>query len=651
MSLPPALPPADPVAAGLAFLKAQLAKPVTLRGAPALALAETAQPFNDSRWYWTDDNAKALELLALPAIRNADPEFTDRILDFVLGMSSTDLIWRRLAEPQLKLQQAQPEDFRLLTPFHSLHGDLRRGVILQSGRFNDDRDRVAAAHTGNLIEFTIHGRAQCLDVEDTITDCGVERTAEGVILFHESTLIAPAALFGNRTEKVATLRYEYAVRADSPVIRLTVRLRPEPGVTLKSVRLSTGSDALSDQPRHCRIGTEAGYASPALPATGQAYVHHGPFRQLVLQEGGLAGYAHALHIRPQQPERVRSVSATVTESGRLHWCVTRYEAGTVGPGSEFAIEENRLLVTGGTLVPTPGLEAPLQAPAEHPCIDPSASYDYGAELNAIATYWASGTLGLYRHPVPPEKLATLRAWFDRHLEAFFASTAPAEAPGPAIFVRGMSFAILALDTMLQASGEGRYRLAREAALDMLLQRQQGGENDGLFIDTGGIVAHLDCQAAAILALARLARPGCDARVPPALRRAVLALRLGTLPVPRGDIALPFDTIVVRTRKPDGHLYEEGAFWTYKVGLLLRALKQVRARRQEGRLPWLTEEWDRLGRLIRLCQDQLATTARRRPEGVEHLTSPVAGETNSETQPWVLLALVASELPLPVAAAA
>src|SRR6478672_6764047 len=62
---------------GLDFIEARLMQPVTVGGAAMQAIAETAQPFNDSHWYWTDDNAKALELLALPAVRNAEPALAD----------------------------------------------------------------------------------------------------------------------------------------------------------------------------------------------------------------------------------------------------------------------------------------------------------------------------------------------------------------------------------------------------------------------------------------------------------------------------------------------------------------------------------------------------------------------------------------------
>ncbi|WP_431269672.1 methyltransferase domain-containing protein [Dankookia sp. P2] len=61
------------------------------------------------------------------------------------------------------------------------------------------------------------------------------------------------------------------------------------------------------------------------------------------------------------------------------------------------------------------------------------------------------------------------------------------------------------------------------------------------------------------------------------------------------------------------------------------------------------EAERVLALARACNDRLSTTERRRPDGVEHLTSPHAGEGNSETQAWVLLADGAADAAVPGAA--
>ncbi len=225
-------PVSDPtVAAALRFLKSALARPLPLRGVPLLALAETERVFDNARWFWTDDNAKALELLAQPAVWNADPGFANAILDFVLAMSEGGLIFRRAAPPQLQVLHADPKAFRVVNAFCAFSGDLSRGVVEQGGRFNDGRGRVAARHTGNLVEFRHRGRSHCLDVEDRITDCGVTRLPGAVVLHHESTLEVPAGLL-RRPRRIGTLRYEYRIAEDSAVLQLAVSLRTAPGVAL-----------------------------------------------------------------------------------------------------------------------------------------------------------------------------------------------------------------------------------------------------------------------------------------------------------------------------------------------------------------------------------------------------------------------------------
>ena len=99
-------------------------------------------------------------------------------------------------------------------------------------------------HTGHLVEFRLGGRKHCIDVEDSITDCGLLRTVDGITLFHESTIEAPASLLSRRPEPVATLRYSYEIRADSAAILLRVTLRAAPGIVLSHLRLTTACDAL-----------------------------------------------------------------------------------------------------------------------------------------------------------------------------------------------------------------------------------------------------------------------------------------------------------------------------------------------------------------------------------------------------------------------
>ncbi len=142
----------------------------------------------------------------------------------------------------------------------------------------------------------------------------------------------------------------------------------------------------------------------------------------------------------------------------------------------------------------------------------------------MATICLHAARGDYAVPLPPERLAALRAWYDRHLEAWFAGLAPVGGDAAPPFVRGLAFVLLSLDTMRRLPDGRPYGSPLAAGLDLLLARQQTGPQEGAFMDAEPASAWLDGHAAALLALARLAGPEADPRIGPALVRALSRLR-------------------------------------------------------------------------------------------------------------------------------
>lgn len=659
---------ADPaVGEALRYLRTALTRTLTLPGADHdadhgpvqdrthLALAETEHLFGNARWFWTEDNAKALELLAQPPIWNADPGFAEAILDFVLAMSPGPLIFRRAAEPQLQVLEADPKAFRVVNAFCRFTGDLSRGLVHQGHRSNDGDDRIAARHTGNLVEFRHRGRAHCLDVEDRIAGYGITRLPGAVVLHHESLLRVPHGLL-RRQRQVATLRYEYRIADDSAVLGLRVSLRTEPGVTLSRVRLTTALDALSGDGhgedgraafRSCVVDGTDGWRTVPAPDQGADTLHLGSARHLSFPGEAAAGPASGIHIRPDAPDRLLSVKATARPGGRLHWVTNRYAQDLLAPGQEFTIGESRLLTLGNRQGEAADYAALLAEPHRLRGIDPSGGRDRGSILNAVATICLNASLGHYLPALPPSRLAALRAWYDRHLEAWFAQAVPT-ADGPARpFIRGLAFLILSLETMCRTPDGGRYEAPLAAALDLLLAQQQTGPNEGAFVDAEPAGAWLDCHAAALLALTRVAGRLTDSRIDLALARALSAVRLGTIDVSVGDRVVQHDAPAVRARVPegkwaDGKWVEDGGFWTYKLGLLLRALRAVLAAVSEGRIVLGAEQRQRALQLALYCRHLLGAVMRNRPAGLEFLTSPYAGEANCETQAWAILGLLAPE---------
>ncbi len=180
----------------VAYIQQRLVKTVSLAGEDSfLALAETAERFNETRWFWTDDNAKAIELLCEPTLFDADPSYTNAAIDFVLRMSEGAVIQRRCGPPELRVLSTDPCAFRVETAFFIVEGDLSKGIVRHALRFNDGRTVTAAQHTGNIIAFRHRRRRFSLDVEHAITSHAVEVAERSVVLSHTSTGVMPASRF------------------------------------------------------------------------------------------------------------------------------------------------------------------------------------------------------------------------------------------------------------------------------------------------------------------------------------------------------------------------------------------------------------------------------------------------------------------------
>jgi len=82
------------------FIVQNLAKPLDpARPDSPVAIAETAERFNDTAWFWADDSGKTAELFAVPRLRDTYPDLADAALDYVLRLSPERIIQRRSAVP------------------------------------------------------------------------------------------------------------------------------------------------------------------------------------------------------------------------------------------------------------------------------------------------------------------------------------------------------------------------------------------------------------------------------------------------------------------------------------------------------------------------------------------------------------------------
>ena len=644
------------LSAMVAFIKRRLVKTAEIGGQRFPALAETAERFNDTSWFWTDDNAKAAELLAEPGLYDADPAHADAALDFVLRMSEGAVIQRRCSPPELRVLSADPRAFRVETAFFILEGDLSRGLVRHALRFNDGRTATAAQHTGNSVSVRQGRRDRTLDVEEAITDFAVEAGTDQVAVWHSSLVVFPAMpLLRRAAQPLGRLRYTYTVHRDRPGVALRVELQLDPGVALDGCVLTTAVDQLSitHGVEYRAFAVRAGGVDRMVRgvADDRTTLHEGPADYTsIAQEGASPGFSYAIHTLLRDGARLAAVQARGQRAGLLHWVLHRYRMGPVPAGGAVAIHEERMVTGGGYYDALAHYEAVLRDGAGGGGYDPSMTYDIGAELNAVAAHILFARARRYAQPPGEPRLAALQAWYDRHIQRYFDFIRPGEPDDLSrVFTRGVAFVALSLDCMVRATGLPRYRAQLDLACSLILRTQKRlpcgrDEHDGTFVDIwAGRVPFLDNHASCVLALARAAWHGDPGgTLSRAVREGILGIKLHSGVVDLGG-GHTVATDSLATLNTSGHDHADTGFWNFKLGMVLRAMRAALHAADAGKLDLDAAARRRLATRLDLCLELLAQSERWHrgdgPDMLEVLTSRMAGETNSETQPWVALGLV------------
>jgi|GEM_PF-138593 len=630
------------------FLARHLTKPIDPANPQSpLAVAETAQRFDDTAWFWIDDAGKAAELFAAPAIRNAYPAEAEAMLNHVLRLSPDRIMHRRSAVPEMHLIDDSPEAFSAFNCFFRLTGDLVNGAVRPAIRFNDGRTRFIGEFAGNSLEFVYGMRPHAVDVESCITGWSIERQDHACVFAHTST-IRGRALVGEARD-LAELTFRYTFHADRPHIDMVVDLAVRPGVRLHNVRLGTGIDQLSFGGNfdELRVGQAGTYHTFAVPTDQRADLHAGPADYLGINEAhfsplslnaGIPGFAHGFHVRYHDGARIERIAAWGSREGRFHWVRTFYRLGTVGSGQSRTIREARLM-TGGGYYGAPDIYAALldAPPSPHEALDPAMSYDIGAELNAVAVTLLFARAGRYADPPDAARMAELKSWFDRHLQVYrWSLDSYGDEAGEHVFLRGLAFVILALDAMARAFPEETYQDQLVHCLTILCDRETpvaGADDESLFH------GELDCHCTTLLAIARGAAYAADTyELAQQVRSALRAIKIGHVPSALfGSHGPDFFSLYVRPRA--GQSAQDAGFWVFKLGLALRAFNALNQAHAAGHLTLDAETMAWMGQLTEAALTGLRDAARANGDELEILTSLRSGETNSETQPWAALGLV------------
>ena len=639
-----------------AFIRQHLLRPLPPLAPSVRAVTETEYPAEGDDWFWADDNAKVLELLGLPDVWRDHPQDVTDILRFVIGMCEGPFIFRRLAGSRLQQVSGEGGVAQFVHSLMDIGCDLPRGKVTLGMRFHDGRTARNVVLTGNYVSFQYRGRPYSLDVEEAILEHGVVLEGERLTMSWQSELFFNPRRFGG-ARRLGRIVYTVAVRANSMFVDVEAALDLDPAIDVSDVVLTFGYDDLS----HGENGVHyenIRTAHPTAPAqwlvAGKRGSMHMPAEGChywsIAQTSQISGFALAVHTLPREGSPLHSINATCKDAGKLHWLVSEHRF--VGPQSGRIVAGERKVITAGGFYDLADNYATAlatlaeRADAGAPAVDPSISYDYGAEVFAFTRCYR--TLMADNPPVDDPALRDLlRDRIDHFVDVYQAHfIAPFRANVSAIFSRSVAFMALAYADMVEQTGEERYRAALRDACEIILsfERQNtdiAGHPQSAFTmgRDADSLPYVDCHSSCLLALVRATDVLDDAQWLPSIDRGLAAYRVDTQSVTFGPADYKQDIIAVDYAAPDGKRHAMPAFWNYHIGITLRMLNAIRASRHQG----LHDVWARHAvRFVTLewmLRHRVEQCLRPRDDGMEIRTSVLSSETNSETQPWVAIALL------------
>jgi hypothetical protein len=151
------------------------------------------------------------------------------------------------------------------------------------------------------------------------------------------------------------------------------------------------------------------------------------------------------------------------------------------------------------------------------------------------------------------------------------------------------------------------------------------------------VAYVDCHSAALLALTQAAHYLDDTRLVAAIERGLASYSVETCTV-AADGPYEIDTISTSMVDRLGTRRTENAFWNFKAGMTLRFFGALRRSSHPALQSIAARYRERMDLFEIVLRSQLERSITSAEEGIEIRTAVSAGETNSETQPWVMLGL-------------
>lgn len=634
------------------FLVRHMYRPIGLAtDAGCFAVAETEYPFGGDTWFWTDDNAKVLELLVQPELAAHYSEEAGEIFKFVQQMCRGPFMFRRVSTPRLELVGQRGPSASYYHSLMHLQCDLPHGAVIAGIRFHDNRTADNLLLRGNSVEFTYRENCYTLNVEEAITDVHQEQKGYTLSLQHSGELYFK---YRWRVLRLGRIAYTYTIDARSMLINCQVVLDVNPATSVTDVVLTVGHDRLSHGSGGVHystifvdgLGRETAQFIAGQPATGFVPTVGATYYSIAQDE--IAGFALAVHSAPREPNRFSGIELLVQERGRLHFARARYRFDGPCRGARLVVAEDKMLTAGGfynriddyaDLMRT----ALAMKSAQECALDFSVSYDYGAELNAFSQYFAA----LSRCNCSSQMRKELQSMFDDYLSIYFELFVEGHNhKRNTIFSRQLAFVVLGLVTMHRTTGDKAYLSRLSQSCEVLLDFEKRFEDiAGAPVSAFMMGAHsqrfvfIDCHSAALLALTQAAQYVNDGRLVAAIDRGLGSYCIETTKIAWIDGPHKVDAVAASWVADDGTRHTSNGFWNYHAGLTLRFFTALRNASDPALQAIVARHHERMELFEIIMRRQIRRSITRRDDAVEIRSSILSTETNSETQPWATLGLL------------
>ena len=614
------------------------------------AMAETEHAMSDDEWFWIDDNAKGLEIFALPTVAARYSRQLAHMRRFVVDLSPGPFFFRRKATCRLVVEKDALNDFYVRTGLLEVRGDLTRGYITAGYRFHDGRDQPIVAFQSHHVAFDYDGKRTVLSFDEFQVGARITPVYSDGSTTMSAVRLEQTSRFLVGDVHVCTATLVLTMQRDSVYPRRTMTVAAPAGVTLGHVVVSMGFDHLHEIPvsryfngvhvahGHPRTtGGHGGHSVHEKVHAGRHTVASGPIRWFALYSGAvLIGTDYAVVSVPENPDTGVSVVTVGTATGAVNAVEAKYALGTVAGGREVTHAEHVVLLAGGLYFSMSDYDTVFANVTRWADVDLSISYDYGAEVHSFATLALVDAS--FRTPQAVE-------FVDRHLAAYDRNFVKPGARGgyPHAFRRGLAFMIVAVENMYRATGDAKYREWHTRYMRVMMyagvtRRLPEGQQRYSFGRSSTHGAYTDEVVGTSWALARAALFTGNAQYAALARDAMYTIGIGP---DHGHGS----SLGVYGHGTDGQgvndIFDDQK-WAFKAGLILRF---VRALRVVASMPgfrhlFTLSDHDAIDRREALARAYITTCSRTRDRGrtVEVLTCWECGETNSETLPWVIAGL-------------